>query len=111
MDWQLSVLGPAITPVFWGLVRTPEDKRDMPAIEAAKVKTTTAVKMMDEQLGKTRFMAGDAFSYGDIPVGVMIRRYMELVPERPAMANLERWFGEIGKRPAFKEHSGGIPLT
>ena len=56
-------------------------------------------------------MAGDAFSYGDIPVGVMIRRYMELVPERPAMPNLERWFGEISARAPFREHCGGIPLT
>jgi len=66
---------------------------------------------MDAQLGKTRFMAGDAFSYGDIPVGVMIRRYMELVPERPAMPNLERWFGEISARAPFQDHCGGIPLT
>ena len=28
MDWQLSVLGPAIGPVFWGLIRTPPGKRD-----------------------------------------------------------------------------------
>ena len=28
MDWQLSVLGPAITPAFWGLIRTPPEKRD-----------------------------------------------------------------------------------
>ena len=55
--------------------------------------------------------AGDEFSYGDIPVGVMTRRYMELVPERPKLANLERWYGEIAARPAFKEHCGGIPLT
>ena len=111
MDWQLSVIGPAITPVFWGLIRTPPEKRDQAAIDAGKTKTTAAAQIMDEQLGKTRFMAGDAFSYGDIPVGVMIRRYMELVPERPKMANLERWFGEISARPAFKEHCGGIPLT
>jgi glutathione S-transferase len=111
MDWQLSVIGPAITPVFWGLIRTPPEKRDQTAIDAGKAKTTAAAQIMDEQLGKTRFMAGDAFSYGDIPVGVMIRRYMELVPERPKMANLERWFGEISARPAFKEHCGGIPLT
>jgi glutathione S-transferase len=111
MDWQLSVIGPAITPVFWGLIRTPPEKRDQTAIDAGKTKTTAAAQIMDEQLGRTRFMAGDAFSYGDIPVGVMIRRYMELVPERPKMANLERWFGEISARPAFKEHCGGIPLT
>ncbi len=111
MDWQLAVLGPAITPVFWGLIRTPPEKRDQTAIDNGKMKTTDAVKIMDAQLGKTAFMAGDAFSYGDIPVGVMVRRYMELVPERPKMANLERWFGEISARGAFKEHCGGIPLT
>ena len=111
MDWQLTVAAPALTPVFWGLIRTPPEKRDQTAIDNGKAKTTDAVKIMDAQLGKTRFMAGDAFSYGDIPVGVMIRRYMELVPERPKMANLERWFGEISARAAFKEHCGGIPLT
>jgi glutathione S-transferase len=111
MDWQLSVMGPAITPVFWGMIRTPPEKRDEKAIDTGKEKTTAAARIMDEQLGKTRFMAGDAFSYGDIPVGVMIRRYMELMPERPAMPNLERWFGELQKRAAFVEHCGGIPLS
>src|SRR5882757_10976653 len=71
MDWQLSVVAPAITPVFWGLIRTPPDKRDPKAIETGKEKTVIAAKMMDEQLGKTTFMAGDQFSYGDIPVGIM----------------------------------------
>ena len=36
MDWQLSVAGPAITPVFWGLIRTPPEKRDHAAIDAGK---------------------------------------------------------------------------
>jgi glutathione S-transferase len=111
MDWQLSVMGPAITPVFWGLVRTPPDKRDQTAIDNGKVKTTDAAQILDAQLAKTKFLAGNAFSYGDIPVGVMVRRYVELVPERPAMPNLDRWYGEIAKRPAFKEHCGGIALT
>ena len=111
MDWQLSVMGPAITPVFWGLIRTPPEKRDQAAIDAGKEKTTAAAQILDAQLGKTRFVAGDEFSYGDIPVGVMTRRYVELVPERPALPNLERWYGELAKRPPFIEHCGGIPLT
>src|SRR6478672_10016200 len=47
MDWQLSVIGPAITPVFWGLIRTPPEKRDQAAIDAGKEKTTAAAKIMD----------------------------------------------------------------
>ncbi len=111
MDWQLSVMGPSITPVFWGLIRTPPEKRDPNAIAASKEKTITAAKMMDEQLGKTQFMAGDAFSYGDIPVGIMIYRYTQLIPERPGTPNLDRWYAAISSRPAFKEQIAVVPLT
>jgi len=34
MDWQLSVVGPAIFHAFWGLIRTPPEKRDMKQIAA-----------------------------------------------------------------------------
>jgi len=111
MDWQLTVLGPAITPVFWGLIRTPPEKRDMAAIEAGKIKTTEAAKVLDARLGKTAFVAGDAFSYGDIPVGVMIYRYMKLVPERPKLANLERWYAAIAERKAFRDQVSSVPLV
>jgi glutathione S-transferase len=111
MDWQLSVIGPAITPVFWGLIRTPPEKRDASAIAAGKDKTTAAAKIMDEQLAKTRFMAGDDFSYGDIPVGIMCYRYVQLVPWRPSTPNLDRWYAAISSRKAFKDHVGSVPLS
>jgi glutathione S-transferase len=111
MDWQLTVMAPAITPAFWQLIRTPADKRDANVIAASREKTIAAAKIMDEQLGRTPFLAGDAFSYGDIPLGIMIYRYVQLVPERPATANLDRWYAAISSRPAFKAQVGAVPLT
>jgi glutathione S-transferase len=111
MDWQLSVAGPAITPAFWGLIRTPAEKRDMAAIKTSQEKTATAMQMLDGQLGKTQYVAGPSFSYGDIPVGIMCYRYVQLVPERPKTPNLDRWYAAISGRPAFKEHVGSIPLS
>jgi glutathione S-transferase len=111
MDWQLSVCGPVLTPVFWGLIRTPPEKRDHAAIEAGKKKSTAAFGMMDEQLGKTAYLAGDAFSYGDIPVGIMAYRYRQLVPDRPPFRNLERWYAALSSRPAFKDQVGSVPLS
>jgi glutathione S-transferase len=111
MDWQLTVMAPAITPAFWQLIRTPADKRDAGVIAASREKTIAAAKIMDEQLGRTPFLAGDAFSYGDIPLGIMVYRYVQLVPERPATPNLDRWYGAISARPAFMAQVGAVPLT
>jgi glutathione S-transferase len=111
MDWQLTVMAPAITPAFWQLIRTPADKRDAAVIAASREKTIAAAKIMDEQLGRTAFLAGDAFSYGDIPLGIMIYRYVQLVPERPTTVNLDRWYGAISERPAFKAQVSSVPLT
>jgi glutathione S-transferase len=111
MDWQLSVVGPAITLAFWGLIRTPVEKRDLAAIKGSQEKTIAAMQIMDAQLAKMKFLAGDAFSYGDIPVGVMCYRYRELVPDRPVTPNLDRWYDAISSRKAFQNHVGSIPLS
>jgi glutathione S-transferase len=111
MDWQLTVMAPAITPVFWQMIRTAPDQRDPGAIAASKEKTIAAARIMDEQLGRTPFMAGDEFSYGDIPLGIMIYRYVQLIPERPTTQNLDRWYGAISARAAFKAQVASVPLT
>ena len=111
MDWQLSVAGPAIGPAFWGLIRTPAEKRDMAAIKASQDKITDAMKMLDARLGKADYVAGGAFSYGDIPVAIICYRFVQLVPQRPSLPNLDRWYGVISKRKAFHDHVGSIPLS
>jgi glutathione S-transferase len=111
MDWQLSVLAPAITPGFVGLIRTPPEKRDHAAIEDSKKRTTAAITILDGQLAKTAYVAGDGFSYGDIPVAVMANRYRQLVPERPPLPNFERWYAAIAARQAFKDQVAAVPLA
>ena len=69
------------------------------------------MKILDAQLGRTRFVAGDAFSMGDIPVGLITYRYGRLVPERGGLANLERWYGDLEERPPFRERVLAIPFV
>ena len=111
MDWQLAVASPAIFPLFWGLVRTPPEKRDPAAIAASRDKIGEALGIMEAQLAKTKWLGGDEFSYGDIPVGIMIYRYMQIIPERPATPHLDRWYAAISSRPAFKEQVAIVPLS
>jgi glutathione S-transferase len=111
MDWQLSVASPAIFGMFWGLIRTPPEKRDYAAIDASREKTTAAMKILDAQLAKSAFVAGDALSTGDIPTALMAYRFRRLVPERSGFDNLERWFAGIEQREAFKQHVLAIPFV
>ena len=79
--------------------------------DSSLVNYIAAARIMDEQLGRTAYLAGDAFSYGDIPVGIMIYRYVRLIPDRPSTPNLDRWYAALEARPAFKTQVAAVPLT
>jgi glutathione S-transferase len=111
MDWQLSVLAPAITPGFIGLIRTPPEKRNQAVIDESKKKTIAAFALLDAELAKHAYVAGDAFSYGDIPAAVMANRYRQIVPERPAQPHFERWYAAIATRPPFKAQVAAVALA
>lgn len=110
MDWQLSVVAPAITPAFLGLVRTAPAQRDEAAIAASQTRTSEVMTILDAALAHRTYVAGAAFSLGDIPLGIMAYRFRQLVPKRPALPNLERWYEAIAARPAFVEHVSSIRL-
>lgn len=104
MDWQLSVVVPTINPIFFGLIRTPPEKRDQAAIAAARDKLATALKMLDGFLGRSDYVAGGVFTVGDIPVGIMTYRWYTLEIEREDFPNLKRWYERLSTRTGFKKH-------
>jgi glutathione S-transferase len=103
MDWQMTTMSPALVPVFWGLVRTPPEKRDMDAIEAARKKLSGLIGFMDAQLSKTTYLAGDDFTIGDIPLGITAYRWFVMDMEREDYPNLKRWYDALTTRKAFQD--------
>jgi glutathione S-transferase len=110
MDWQLSLLNPAMVPLFWNLIRSPQDKRDPNAVKNALEKSSAAWQMVENQLAQTRHMAGDAFTIGDIPTGVWAYRWFNLSIDRPKFERLETWYKALCDRPPYQKHIM-IPLT
>jgi glutathione S-transferase len=110
MDWQQTTLVLDMTTVFWGLVRTPEAERDHAAIETAAGRLGSIWRRLDDHLAKRRFVAGDRFTMGDIPVGAACYRYYQLAIERPKLAAIEAWYGRLQERAAYREHVM-LPLT
>ena len=111
MDWLLTVLGPAMRDVFWGLVRTPPDKRDAKAIEDSRQKSYAALQILEKQLAGRDYVTGKSFMVADIPIGVFVNRWFKLPIERPKLANVEAYHARLKERPGFKTHVDGIPLT
>jgi glutathione S-transferase len=106
MDWQLTVLTPVIAPLYWGLVRTPEEKRDKAAIEANHKKTVHAWQIFDDYLSAKRkcYVEGEDLTIGDIPLGVWAYRWFNLSVDRPKMAHVEAWYEGLTRRPAYQKH-------
>ncbi len=111
MDWTSSTVAAPLTTVFWQLMRTPADKRDMAAVESATKQAVDALKIADDALGGQPYLSGRAFSMGDIPFGCFVNRWYNLPIERPDQPNLARYYARLKERPAFRAHVAAIPLT
>jgi glutathione S-transferase len=104
MDWQLSTISRGMGIIFWGLIRTAPEKRDMAAIEEAVVDTAKLWARLDAHLGERRYVAGAHFTMGDIPVGCFAYRWFALDIKRPEHKNLRAWYERLATRPAYAKH-------
>jgi glutathione S-transferase len=102
MDWAFT-LQRAIGPVFWGLIRTPPEKRDPKAIEEGRLKSAELLAIPDRLLAGRKFIAGDAFTMGDIPLGCEVQRWMRVPIARPSFPNVEAWFERLRERAPFRK--------
>lgn len=113
MEWSSGTAIPSYFPVFWGLVRTEPEQRDMKAVEAQAIKAGQTLKIADNRLGEVPFLAGDTLTMADLPLGAAMYRYFNLDIERPSLPNIEAWYKRLCDRPAYQEHVmnpfGGSP--
>src|SRR6202035_4520813 len=105
MDWSQTALQPDfLVGVFWGFYRTPEDKRNWPAIRASLGRCVAHFGKLERQLEGRSFLLGDALTLADITAGTSLYRYFELDIDRPNLPQVERWYRRLQERPAFSEH-------
>ncbi|WP_421993784.1 glutathione S-transferase family protein [Roseococcus sp.] len=107
MDWQLSTLSPAERDLFWGMVRTPDDKRDMTAVRNAVTNSAKCWAILEQRLRDgRRYIDGDTLTLADIILGCFARRWFGpevRVPGMPEFPALQTWFERLGERPGFQK--------
>ena len=110
MDWATTTMAPLMTPLFWGLIRTPVEKRDLAALEDLRTKMEEVMGVLDAQVSSRAFIAGDAFTMGDIPVGCFTQRWLALPIAHGEHPHLARWVARLEARPSYLAHVK-LPLT
>ena len=109
MDWAFTLQG-AMRNVFWGLIRTPPEKRDAKAIEEGRQKSAALLAVPERTLAGRPYLGGESFTMADIPLGCEVQRWMRVPIERPRFPAVEAWFERLRARPAFRQHVD-LPLT
>lgn len=104
MDWQLSVLAPALKPLFYQLVRTPDAKRDPALIAAARDQMAVAMQLFDQGIPDTTFLGGERFTVADIALAIFVHRWFALPIRREPFPRAERWYKAIAQRPGFRKY-------
>lgn len=103
MDFQLGTLFPAFRAGFLGLTRTPPDERDPDAIEASLRETARLLTILDAHLEVRGFVGGEELTVGDVALGPVVYRWLNIEIERPRLPNLERWHDHLTERPAYQK--------
>lgn len=104
MEWYSTTLWNHMKPIFWILIRTPPEKRNMAEVEDNRQKLAGYLAMADAHLAKNTYLAGSSFTMGDIPLAVLCQRWFNVPIARPALPQLERWFRTVSARAGFQKH-------
>ncbi|WP_415844806.1 glutathione S-transferase family protein [Stutzerimonas zhaodongensis] len=102
MDWATSTLAAPFRPVFWNVVRTAPEQRDMAAVQTGLAECSKLLTIVDQTLAEQPYLSGESLGMGDIPLGCFAYAWFEMPIERPDLPHLRDWYDRLRQRPAYQ---------
>ena len=109
MDWQQTVLNPALGPAFHGLVRSP-GSRGPAEVEQSRVQTEAAMAILEAHLSGREYLAAESYTMAEGVVGASVHRWLNLPIAREVRPAVQGWYVRLMQRPAAK-HIFRLPIT
>lgn len=110
MDWASFSLAIPMTPLFWQLIRTPEDRRDPGVIAANAAEAERCMRVLDHRLDGRPYLCGANFTLADVPAAAFVHRWLKLPIERPGLPRIDDYHRRMLERPGYRSHVAG-PLS
>jgi glutathione S-transferase len=110
IDWQATEFNTAWRYAFSALVRKNPAFNDSRWIESSKADWARMIGILDQVLSKHRYVAGDAFTLADIPIGLSVNRWFMTPMDKPVFPAAAAYYDRLSQRLAFLTHGrNGIP--
>ncbi|MGE6607602.1 glutathione S-transferase family protein [Halomonas sp. NPDC076908] len=103
MEWANSTLTPSHRKILMGYVRTPPEKRDHAAIEAAIKESEALFALMDNALANQTWFSGDAFGLGDIAIAPFVYNMLNSGLTWQPRPHLQLWTEQLAERPTYRK--------
>ncbi len=104
MIWTNCNLDHAMHALVMHLERLPAGQRSPETVENSRLEIIRKLELMEVQLSRSRYLAGDAFTMGDIPPSISIQRFLHFDLKRPPTPRVDEWLGRLGEHEGFRAH-------
>jgi glutathione S-transferase len=98
MDWTLAELNPTYLAGFRDSKKPEADR----AVDTA-TNLGNELKLLEDQLAKSAWVAGGQFSLADVALGPIVKRSVGFPLGLPALPKIAAWIAALQKRPAFQK--------
>jgi glutathione S-transferase len=109
MDWASTEFYGGMRPVFHALVVKNPAYAGM--VEGAAKEWAGQMQVLDDHLANNGpYVAGQAFTIGDIPVGLVVNRWYSIDFAKPEFKAVAAYYDRLAERPPYREHGrNGTP--
>ena len=102
-DWQLSVMAPALVPLYFLLFRSPADKRTPETIARLAKDSAAPFAILETRLADRPYLEGDAPTLADIGNGIWAHRWFAMGQGNRDSA-VGAWLVRLSDNAAFRQH-------
>lgn len=110
MIWANYSMDPALHALILHLERLPASQRSAETVEVSRRDVVRKLELMEAQLARSAYFAGDAFTIGDIPLGISTQRFFHFELERPVLPRIEGWLARLREREGFRAHVAPLEM-
>ena len=110
MIWANYSMDPALHALILHLERLPASQRSAETVEASRRDVVRKLELMEAQLARSGYFAGDVFTLGDIPLGISTQRFFHFELERPVLPRIEVWLARLREREGFRAHVAPLEM-